>query len=61
MEPYTDYLGDGAYIDYDGMGSVVLSTKNGIEDTNTIVLDAEVAIKLLKHLEKIYKEKQDAK
>lgn len=33
-----EYLGDGAYIDYDGF-NVILTTSNGIEDTNEIYLE----------------------
>lgn len=36
------YLGDGAYADFDGFG-IVLTTSNGIQDTNTIYLEPEVA------------------
>lgn len=35
------YLGDGVYATFDGW-AVVLTTENGIETTNTIVLEAEV-------------------
>ena len=35
------YLGDGCYVEMVD-GSVVLTTSNGIEDTNRIVLDPEV-------------------
>ena len=35
------YLGDGAYVEYDGYG-LILTTSNGIEDTNTIYLEPEV-------------------
>jgi hypothetical protein len=35
------YLGDGAYAQFDGY-AVVLTTENGIETTNRIVLEPEV-------------------
>lgn len=35
------YLGDGAYVEYDGY-SLVLTTENGIEVTNRIVLEPDV-------------------
>lgn len=34
------YIGDGVYVDYDG--SIILTTKNGIDITNTIHLELEV-------------------
>ena len=36
-----EYLGDGAYVDFDGY-ALVLTTENGIEAQNTIVLEPEV-------------------
>jgi hypothetical protein len=36
------YLGDGVYVDLDsGTGDIVLTTSDGIRDTNRIVLEAE--------------------
>lgn len=35
------YLGDGAYVEFDGF-AFVLTTENGIETTNTVVLEPEV-------------------
>ena len=35
------YLGDGCYAEFDGYG-IVLTTENGIEVTNRIVLEPEV-------------------
>ena len=35
------YLGDGVYVDFDGF-AFVLTTENGIEVTNTIILEPEV-------------------
>lgn len=39
------YLGDGVYVDHDGY-AVVLTTENGYESTNRIVLEPEVIAKL---------------
>lgn len=35
------YLGDGCYVDFDGF-ALVLTTENGIDTTNRIVLEPEV-------------------
>ena len=35
------YLGDGVYVVYE-MGSVVLTTENGVSTTNRIVLEPQV-------------------
>ncbi len=37
---FKTYLGDGVYIGFDGF-SVVLTTENGIETTNTIYLEPD--------------------
>ncbi len=41
MSTSKTYLGDGAFAEITPMG-IVLTTSNGIEDTNRIVLEAEV-------------------
>ena len=41
------YLGDGCYVEHDGH-SLVLTTENGIETTNRIVLEPEVYDSLLR-------------
>ena len=35
------YLGDGVYVEFDGY-ALVLTAENGIEATNTIVLEPDV-------------------
>lgn len=40
------YIGDGVYLDFDGY-QFVMTTENGIEVTNTIYLEPEVAIALI--------------
>ena len=45
-----EYLGDAVYADYDGY-SVILTTSNGIEDTNSIYLEPIV----IKHLKEFFK------
>lgn len=39
--PTKDYLGDGVYADFDGF-AIVLTTENGVEVSNTIVLEPSV-------------------
>ncbi len=36
------YLGDGVYLELDEFGDLVLTTSDGIRETNRIVLDAYV-------------------
>lgn len=36
------YLGDGAYAEFDSMNGIVLTTSDGIRDTNVIYLEPEV-------------------
>lgn len=36
------YLGDAVYAQIDQFGRLVLTTNNGIEDTNTIVMEGDV-------------------
>ncbi len=50
MKPRKVYLGDGAYAEFDGY-DVVLTTENGIEETNRIVLDPDVLSALLRFIE----------
>lgn len=45
------YIGDGVYCDTTD-GDITLTTKNGIEVTNRIILENDVAITLLKHLKR---------
>jgi hypothetical protein len=43
------YLGDGAYVQWDGFG-VVLTAENGIEATDRVVLEPEVLGELVTYL-----------
>lgn len=36
------YLGDGVYLEVSDAGTLVLTTSDGISDTNTIVLEPEI-------------------
>ncbi len=46
------YIGDGVYVAFDGF-SLVLTTENGIEVTNTIVLEPQVWEALDNYVEKL--------
>lgn len=43
------YLGDGVYVEHDGY-SVVLVTHDGVEDTNTVILDDYTLVSLVQWL-----------
>lgn len=36
------YLGDGVYVEHDDAGVLTVTTSDGLETTNTIVLEPEV-------------------
>ena len=46
MSDFKQYLGDGAYVDFDGY-HVILTAENGIEATDTVALEPEVFESLL--------------
>ncbi len=47
-----EYLGDAVYIDDGNFGGVVLTTSNGVVDTNTIHLDDSVLKNLFGWIER---------
>jgi hypothetical protein len=47
------YLGDGVYIEIDYDTSLVLTTENGIEVTNRIVLERETLCAMIKYIDGI--------
>ena len=48
------YLGDGVYCEADpSLGAIVLTTENGIEVTNRIVLEEEVYQNLIDYYQSI--------
>jgi len=49
------YLGDGVYVDYDGF-NVVLTTENGVEEGNRIVLEPSVKSELNRYINDLNKE-----
>jgi hypothetical protein len=44
------YIGDGVYCEFDGY-AFVLTTENGIDVTNTIVLEPEVYLNLINFIQ----------
>jgi len=44
------YLGDGVYVEQDEYSGIVLTTENGIQITNTIVLEPQVIANLFAYL-----------
>lgn len=49
------YLGDGAYVEFDGL-SVVLYTSDGMRKTNEVVLEPEVLATFESYLARLKKE-----
>lgn len=43
---HRDYLGDGAYVGIDRAGALILTAENGIEATDTVVLEDTTLIAL---------------
>ena len=52
MNADKSYLGDGVYVDFDGF-ALVLTTENGIETSNTIVLEPEVYVALTRYVARL--------
>lgn len=53
------YLGDAVYADYDGF-NIILTTENGIEVDNRIVLDPEVLEALNNYVAKLKEKEQSS-
>lgn len=49
-----EYLGDGVYIDTDGY-QLKLTAENGIEAHDTIYLEPQVQVNLVKYIERLVK------
>jgi len=47
-----EYLGDGAYAEFDGW-NIILTTSNGIEDTNRIVMEPDVSAVFIRWLDRL--------
>lgn len=48
------YLGDGAYVDFDGY-NILLTTEDGIKATNSIVMEPEVLSSFLVYINRLMK------
>ena len=48
------YIGDGAYVDYDGFG-LILTTEDGINITNRIYLESDVYDSFLLYVKNVLK------
>ncbi len=53
------YLGDAVYVVRQGYGDLVLTTEDGIRETNRIVLDPSVYNSLMIYADKTLKERKD--
>jgi len=51
------YLGDGAYVDFDGY-ALILTTEDGIDETNRIVLEPEVYAALVAYVARLKADEQ---
>lgn len=49
---YKEYIGDGAYVDFDGY-SLVLTAEDGINVTNEVYLDPIVYATLVRYVERL--------
>ena len=58
MHEHKVYLGDGAYADFDGY-HIVLTTSNGIENTNTICLEPAVVKAFLNYIKTMQEMQND--
>lgn len=47
-----EYLGDGAYADFDGF-HIVLTAENGIAATDTVYLDPHVVTALRRYMDRV--------
>lgn len=58
MHPDKEYLGDGAYIEYDGWG-FVLTTEDGIEVQNTVYLEPDLIERVTEFAKKRWQKKKE--
>lgn len=57
MSQHKQYLGDGAYFDFDGY-AIVLTTEDGVNTTNRIVLEPQVYQALTQAVARLKEEPQ---
>ena len=55
MKSHKAYLGDAVYIDFDGF-NLILTTEDGIQATNTIILEPTVYQTLVDYVERLNNE-----
>jgi len=55
-----EYLGDGAYVTYDGFG-LILTAEDGLSVTNRVYLEPEVWFRLKDFVQRIEDKKAGAK
>lgn len=53
------YIGDGVYVDFDGF-ALVLTTENGIDTTNRIVLEPKVYAALITYVQCLRQEQEQS-
>ena len=53
MRHFEEYLGDAVYVYLDDFRGVVLYTSNGIEETNTVVMEPEVLADLERWVKRV--------
>ncbi len=54
MKDEKEYLGDGAYVTFDGY-HIVLTAENGIRATDTVALEPEVLNRFIDYVERLNK------
>jgi len=55
MKSHKAYLGDAVYIDFDGF-NLILTTEDGIQATNTIILEPAIYQTLVDYVERLNNE-----
>lgn len=53
MSAHKRYLGEGAYVDLDQYGNVILTAENGIIATDTVVLEPAALLAFLRWLDRV--------
>lgn len=53
MSTNKDYLGDSVYADISEYGELVLTTENGVEASNKIIMEPEVLNNMFRYLQRM--------